>query len=46
MAVEKTLVKTEVAAIGQFTSWQSCTVPLSVVAYREHYADGHEKSGC
>jgi hypothetical protein len=41
--LEKTLVKTETAAIGQFTSWQSCTVPLSVVANREHYADGHEK---
>jgi len=40
---EKTLVRTETAAIGQFTSWQSCTVPLSVVANREHYADGHEK---
>jgi len=41
--LEKILVKTEAAAIGQFTSWQSCTVPLSVVANREHYADGHEK---
>jgi hypothetical protein len=43
LPLEKTLVKTETAAIGQFTSWQSCTVPLSVVANREHYADGHEK---
>jgi len=41
--LEETLVKTETAAIGQFTSWQSCTVPLSVVANREHYADGHEQ---
>ena len=41
--MEETLVKTETAAIGQFTSWQSCTVPLSVVANREHYADGHEQ---
>jgi hypothetical protein len=43
LPLEKTLVKTETAAIGQFTSWQPCTVPLSVVANREHYADGHEK---
>jgi hypothetical protein len=41
--LEETLVKTETAAIGQFTSWQSCTVPLSVVANRERYADGHEQ---
>jgi hypothetical protein len=41
--LEETLIKTETAAIGQFTSWQSCTVPLSVVANREHYADGHEQ---
>jgi hypothetical protein len=41
--LEETLVKTETAVIGQFTSWQSCTVPLSVVANREHYADGHEQ---
>jgi hypothetical protein len=38
---EKILVKTEVASIGEFRSWSSCTVPLSVVANREHYADGH-----
>jgi hypothetical protein len=38
---EETLVKTEVASIGAFRSWSSCTVPLSVVANREHYADGH-----
>jgi hypothetical protein len=41
--LEETLVETQAAAIGQFTSWQSCTVPLSVVANREHYADGHEQ---
>lgn len=39
---EKTLVKTEVASIGEFRSWSSCTVPLTVVANREQYADGHE----
>jgi hypothetical protein len=38
---EKILVKTDVAGIGEFQSWSSCTVPLSVVANREHYADGH-----
>ena len=43
LPLEETLVKTETAVIGQFTSWQSCMVPLSVVANREHYADGHEQ---
>jgi hypothetical protein len=38
---EKILIKTEAASIGQFQSWSSCTLPLSVVANREHYADGH-----
>jgi hypothetical protein len=38
---DKILVKTEVASIGEFRSWSSCTVPLTVVANREHYADGH-----
>jgi hypothetical protein len=41
---DKTLVKTEIATIGAFRSWSSCTVPLSVVATREHYADGHDKT--
>ena len=41
---EKTLVKTEAAVIGEFRSWSSCTVPLSVVANREHYADGHKET--
>ena len=36
------VVKKEAAAIGDFTSWSSCTVPLTVIANREHYADGHE----
>ncbi len=38
---EDVLVRRECAAIGGFTSWSSCPVPLSVVATREHYADGH-----
>jgi len=38
---EDVLVRRECAAIGGFTSWSSCSVPLSVVATREHSADGH-----
>ncbi len=41
---EETLVKREAAAIGEFSSWSSCTLPLNVVANREHYADGHQKT--
>ena len=41
---EEVLVKREAAVIGEFRSWSSCTVPLCVVANREHYADGHEKT--
>jgi len=40
---EKTIVKREAAAIGEFRSWSSCTVPLTIVANREHYADGHQE---
>lgn len=40
---EKVWIKKEAAAIGEFRSWSSCTVPLSVVANREHYADGHQE---
>ncbi len=40
---QEILIKREAAAIGQFRSWSSCTVPLSVVANREHYADGHQE---
>ncbi len=40
---EEILVRREAAAIGEFRTWSSCTVPLSVVANREHYADGHEE---
>jgi len=43
IAPEETLVYREAAVIDQFRSWSSCTVPLSVVANREIYADGHEK---
>ncbi len=39
---EKILIKKESAAIDGFQSWDSCTVPLTVVANRDHYADGHQ----
>ena len=41
---DKIIVKKQAAAIGEFRSWSSCTVPLSVVANRETYADGHQKT--
>jgi len=41
---EETIVKREAAAIGEFRSWSSCTVSLTVVANREHYADGHQET--
>ncbi len=37
-----TVIKREAAAIDHFTSWSTCTVPLTVIANREHYADGHQ----
>ena len=39
-------MKREAAAIGEFRSWSSCTVPLTVVANREHYGDGHQEIWC
>jgi hypothetical protein len=42
VAPEKILIKKQAAAIGEFRSWSSCSVPLSVVANREQYADGHQ----
>jgi hypothetical protein len=41
---EKIIVKREAAGIREFRSWSSCTVPLSVVANRDTYADGHQKT--
>jgi hypothetical protein len=41
--LKEILIKKEAAAIGEFRSWSSCTVPLTVVANREHYADGHQE---
>ena len=43
IAPEKILVRREAAVIDQFRSWSSCSVPLSVVANKEIYADGHEQ---
>ena len=40
---EEILIKKEAAAIGEFRSWSSCSVPLTVVANREHYADGRQE---
>jgi hypothetical protein len=37
------VVKREAAAINEFTSWSSCSVPMTVIANRETYADGHEQ---
>ena len=41
---EEIIVTREAAVIGEFRSWSSCTVPLSVVANRETYADGHQRT--
>ena len=40
---EDSVVKREAAAIGHFRSWSSCEIPLTVVANREVYADGHQE---
>ena len=40
---EEILIYREAAAIDQFSSWTSCTVPLTVIANKEIYADGHEQ---
>jgi len=40
---EKTVVRIEVAGLSQMQSWSSCSVPLSVIANREIYGDGHEQ---
>ena len=41
---EEIIIKIEAATIGEFRSWSACTVPLSVVANRETYADGHQNT--
>ena len=42
-APDDIVVKREAAAIGHFRSWSSCEIPLTVVANREFYADGHQQ---
>jgi len=37
-------LKSEVASMGGFESFTSCSLPLSVVASRDTYADGHTKT--
>ena len=41
---DKIVVKRESAAISEFYSWSSCTVPLTVIANRDYYADGHKET--
>lgn len=36
--------KTLVAGMKDFTSWESCSVPMNVVLNRDLYRDGHEES--
>ena len=38
---EKTRVRSEIAAINDFRSWSSCSVPLAVILNKELFADGH-----
>lgn len=39
---KNTLIKSEVAGIQGFTSFESCPVPLNVIINRETYGDGHQ----
>jgi hypothetical protein len=41
---ENVRIQSEVAAIGGFQSWSSCPVPLSVIAGRDTFADGHQQT--
>jgi hypothetical protein len=40
---EEGLVRSEVGWLGEFRTWSSCPVPLSVIVNRDIYADGHEE---
>lgn len=40
---DKVLLRSELGCMGDFRSWSSCSVPLSVVVNRETYGDGHEE---
>ena len=39
---DKTITRQEVGAIPGFRSWDSCSVPLTVVYCRDLYQDGHD----
>jgi hypothetical protein len=41
-APDKTVVRTEVAAVENTRSFTTCSVPLNVIVNREVYGDGHE----
>ena len=38
---EKVKIKQEVGCIRGFESWDSCTIPLSIIYCRDTYGDGH-----
>ncbi len=40
---DKVLVRSAVGCMGDFRSWSSCSLPLTVVVNRETYGDGHEE---
>jgi hypothetical protein len=40
---DQTVVRREVAGLGDFQSWSRCSVPLSVILNKEIFADGHEE---
>ena len=39
---DQTVVRSEVAGVGDFRSWSSCPVPLSVIINQETFSDGHK----
>ncbi len=39
----KVIVKSEVAGISNFTTWNSCTVPVNLIINRDTYASGETK---
>ena len=43
-AAETLLIRSEVAAIAGFKSWDSCSVPLSAVAGRDTFADNSQET--
>jgi hypothetical protein len=43
LPADQTVVRSQVAGVGDFRSWSSCPVPLSVIINQEIFADGHEE---